>query len=89
MANLTDKLKQAISAYDPSKDMKSAANGIGAIQQNIDEYKKATAPPVSSPVLASPPSPTDLVNPNARYGSRPGEQRLKLSVPVQGLAGIR
>ena len=71
-------------------DFQSAGPGLAAIQQNVNQYKSATAP-ASSPVLpvSNTPSPTDLVNPNAQYGSRPGEKRLKLSVPTQGLGGIR
>ena len=50
---------------------------IAEKQKNIDEYKNATKPTFTAePVRDTTPSPKDRINPKARYGARPGEQRI-------------
>lgn len=53
-----------------------SARGIGAKSQAIDEYNAATKPKVTAQPVKAEPSPKDRVSPKARYGARPGEQRL-------------
>lgn len=85
---LMDRLKTAIKPLTDKfyfDDYKTTGPGLAAIQQNLNEYQKGTASPqpTLSPVQTAP-FPSDLVNPTAHYGSRPGEKRLNLD----GLGGI-
>lgn len=53
------------------------ASELGEKMRNIDEYKNATASPKVEPAqMPAANSPKDKVSPKARYGARPGEQRL-------------
>lgn len=67
----------------------SEAAGIRAKQANISEYNKATAPqpaPATAPPVSSP---KDKVNPDAKYGSRAGEQRIDVSNMVKPLGSFK
>jgi hypothetical protein len=53
-----------------------SARGIGEKAKAIDEYKNATKTASPDPARAVSTSPKDRVNPKARFGARPGEERI-------------
>jgi hypothetical protein len=55
-----------------------SASGIAAKNQNIQEYKSATEAPKEENRQYVP-SPADRINPSAKYGNRPGEERIDVS----------
>jgi hypothetical protein len=69
MAGLLDKAKEL------GKDLVPESKAIGDKARMVDEYVSATKP---APAAKSSPA-SKPINPNAKYGDRPGEQRIDVS----------
>jgi hypothetical protein len=66
------------------------AGELAAKQQGIDEYKNATKPTFSAdPVRDTSPSMKDKIAPKARYGARPGEQRIDTTSMTKPLGSFK
>jgi hypothetical protein len=68
---------------------KATAGELGAKQQNLDEYKNATKPTFTAEPVKAQPSPKDRVNPKARYGARPGEERINTDEALRPLGSFK
>lgn len=64
----------------------SEAEGIKATQANVKEYMDATAKNTPAPKAPTPTSNVDKLNSKAKFGDRPGEERMNVSDMTKPLA---
>ena len=89
-----DKFATSLSKASPVAPDSDSARGIGEVNNNVAEYKNATAatPTSAATPTGTPgertmtaPSPADRVNPSAHYGDRGGEKRIDVGPMLKDL----
>ena len=79
-----DTAKDAMKKYSPFPD-NSDVEGLKAVQQNVNQATESANKP--APTMTQGPSTVERLHPQARYGDRPGEQRLDAEGNVIHAAG--
>lgn len=81
--SFVDKIKEM------GKSMEPESRSIKANHAQINDYLAATSKTTPTPKAPAPDSKADLVNPQGRYGDRPGEKRIDVSEMTKPLASYK